>query len=117
MRRQLAHGAAAALGLWLCGCDSSDPPPVDPPVDAPVGPQAICGPEAPPGPGVVATAQGPVRGAATADGYRYLGIPYAAPPVGALRWQPPSAPPCRDEVLDATAFGAACPQLAMMDVV
>ena len=38
---------------------------------------------------VVATAGGTVRGKAVAAAAEFLGIPYAAPPVGALRWQPP----------------------------
>ncbi|MBL8901117.1 MAG: carboxylesterase family protein [Planctomycetes bacterium] len=37
-------------------------------------------------------------------------IPFAAPPVGARRWQPPSDPRPWTEPRDATNFGAICPQ-------
>ena len=40
---------------------------------------------------VVKTDQGKVQGKMSADGQArdFLGIPYAAPPVGPLRWKPP----------------------------
>jgi para-nitrobenzyl esterase len=40
----------------------------------------------------------------------YKGIPYAAPPVGPLRWEPPAPPARWDGTRDATKFGAICPQ-------
>jgi para-nitrobenzyl esterase len=41
----------------------------------------------------------------------FRGIPYAAPPVGALRWKPPQPAASWKDVRSATAFGKACPQL------
>ena len=57
------------------------------------------------------TESGFVIGSTTDGGNEFLGIPYAAPPVGALRWTPPK----RYEffprfVLQATQFGSACTQ-------
>ena len=40
----------------------------------------------------------------------WLGIPYAAPPVGSLRWKPPQAPAPWTTALSATAFGSECTQ-------
>jgi para-nitrobenzyl esterase len=48
----------------------------------------------------------------TADGFVriFKGIPYAAPPVGELRWRAPRPPIPWTRVKDATEFGPACPQ-------
>ncbi len=42
--------------------------------------------------------------------YSYRGIPYAQPPVGGLRWAPPAQAAGWPGTLQATAFGAVCPQ-------
>jgi para-nitrobenzyl esterase len=41
----------------------------------------------------------------------FLGIRYANPPVGELRWKPPQAPEKWNGTRKATEFGATCPQL------
>lgn len=47
----------------------------------------------------------------TTDGVQaFLGVPYARPPVGDLRWRPPRPPAQWSGVRDASAFAPACPQ-------
>jgi para-nitrobenzyl esterase len=59
---------------------------------------------------VVRTDSGLVRGT-EGDGTReFLGIPYAAPPVGPLRWRDPRPPAPWSGVRDATRPGPACEQ-------
>jgi para-nitrobenzyl esterase len=60
---------------------------------------------------VVATDTGKVRGQVHGDHRLFQGIPYAAPPQGELRWQPPQPPKSWDGVHDATKPGSPCPQL------
>ena len=55
--------------------------------------------------------QGALRGAET-DGIRhFFGIPFAAPPIGDLRWRAPQAPAAWTGEREATAFGPACEQI------
>jgi para-nitrobenzyl esterase len=51
--------------------------------------------------------EGPVR--------TFLGIPYAAPPVGDRRWKPPLAPAKWTGIRKATEFGARCVQAPIFD--
>jgi para-nitrobenzyl esterase len=60
---------------------------------------------------VVHTAEGPVRGFVKNGVSIFLGIPYAAPPVGALRWMPPQAVEHWAEPLDTTHYANTCPQV------
>jgi para-nitrobenzyl esterase len=51
-----------------------------------------------------------VRGQAAGELVSYLGVPYAAQPVGPLRWAPTAAAPARADTLQATRMGPSCPQ-------
>jgi para-nitrobenzyl esterase len=61
----------------------------------------------------VNTTEGPVRGFVSKGVKTFLGIPYAAPPVGDLRWMPPERPE-QHALLDATKFGNTCPQVTTL---
>jgi para-nitrobenzyl esterase len=58
----------------------------------------------------VTTADGPVCGTVSSGTAEWLGVPYAAPPVGALRWKPPQPPGRWTTTLQATSFGSQCVQ-------
>ncbi|MEU0838696.1 carboxylesterase family protein [Streptomyces sp. NPDC005962] len=60
----------------------------------------------------VFTDKGAVAGAAAEGVGRFLGIPYAAPPVGGLRWQPPAPAATWPGVRSAERPGARCVQTA-----
>ncbi|MFF8828902.1 carboxylesterase/lipase family protein [Streptomyces sp. NPDC015131] len=60
---------------------------------------------------VCTTRQGAVRGTVSADGTAsFLGIPYAAPPFGPLRFRPPAPPRAWSGIRDATAHGPTPPK-------
>ena len=59
---------------------------------------------------IVRTAGGLVRGTVGADFRAFLGIPFAAPPVGSRRWKAPEPAASWSGVRDATKFGSACAQ-------
>lgn len=59
----------------------------------------------------VKTRTGWIQGKRVGVTAEFLGIPYATPPVGELRFAPPEPAADWDGVLDATEFGPACTQL------
>jgi para-nitrobenzyl esterase len=63
----------------------------------------------------VTTKYGVVEGFTRSGLDDFLGIPFAAPPSGDLRWRPPQPPAKWSGVLKATAFGNICPQLEIYD--
>ncbi|MEY4562630.1 MAG: para-nitrobenzyl esterase [Pseudomonadota bacterium] len=84
-RRTLAPIALVALSLVLSACGGDESP-------------------------TATTTSGVVYGTEADTHKQFLGIPYAAPPVGNLRWAPPAAPASWTGERDATAFGSHCPQ-------
>ena len=64
---------------------------------------------------IVRTNDGLVKGLGTTQNREFLGIPYAAPPVGALRWSPPQPAQPWHGVRAATAPGSDCPQTGAID--
>ena len=61
---------------------------------------------------LITTPQGPVQGVSTDDNniYNFKGIPFAAPPVGELRWAAPKPAARWNDVLLADTFGNRCMQ-------
>ena len=66
---------------------------------------------------VIKTDQGKVQGKLSADGQTrdFLGIPFAAPPLGPLRWKPPQPPAKWQGVREASSFGSRCMQQERFD--
>ena len=73
--------------------------------------QAIASPDL-----IVETNKGPVKGITRNDVIEYRGIPYAAPPVGHLRWRPPEEHASWKDIRDASSFGPACAQVTLLGV-
>jgi para-nitrobenzyl esterase len=65
---------------------------------------------------LIKTAEGPVQGFVRNGMNQFLGIPYAEPPSGALRWQPPKPHTAWTQTLNATDFGKTCPQITELGV-
>ena len=92
LRRALAAGLAMSLAA---GCGRGDGAATQPvPYEA----------------AVVQTTAGTVRGLVAEDHRLFAGIPYAAPPVGPLRFQPPAPVPPWQGMRDASRTGPRCLQ-------
>ncbi len=61
---------------------------------------------------VVATTYGAIRGEHDGDIFRFRGVPYAAPPIGELRFRPPQPPARWEGVRPAVAYGTVSMQNA-----
>jgi para-nitrobenzyl esterase len=61
---------------------------------------------------VVTISDGPIQGHVDGSVYAFLGIPYAARPVGDLRWKEPQPPTPWTGVRDGSQFGNRCAQNA-----
>ena len=59
---------------------------------------------------VVTTEQGQFRGVRADWGWTFLGLPYARPPLGDLRWRPPQPAAVHEGVKAASGYGPMCPQ-------
>jgi len=104
---RVIHCVLVVLGVFplmvflsACGGGGAPPPPSP----------TTCTTTVTPSPGVVVTDFGAVQGAQIGGTYGFLGVPYAAPPVGARRWQPPQDPSCSTTTQLATSFAAGCIQ-------
>ncbi|MEJ3659172.1 carboxylesterase family protein [Actinomycetes bacterium KLBMP 9759] len=92
----IATAIAAAAALAACGTPAS---------------------QAAADPAVVRVTGGEVRGVATETHLRVQGIPYAAPPVGELRWRSPTPVAGWTGVRDGTTPPQPCPQASESGVV
>ena len=96
LRQRFVSAAAASLGLGLSLLPLFDP--LAQAAPPPEGPRAA-----------VVTKLGTLEGEMQGGMRVFRGIPFAAPPVGALRWAPPQPAASWQGVRDATKFGADCP--------
>jgi para-nitrobenzyl esterase len=60
---------------------------------------------------IVRTKSGFVEGVLEGKLIAFRGLPFAAPPVGDLRWRAPQPPARWDGIRDASKFGNVCPQI------
>jgi para-nitrobenzyl esterase len=96
-RRGASLVAVGALGAATISCS---------------GPAAASGPHRQRSPLVVSLSDGQIRGKQAGGTDDYLGIPYAAPPVGPLRWRAPQPPPHWQGIRSAIRFAPHCSQPA-----
>jgi para-nitrobenzyl esterase len=98
-RVAVALSASAILGLGPAGCGGSSDDSAD---STTPGANPVRG-----------TAFGQIEGSVSADGttVAWLGVPFAKPPVGTLRWQPPQDPDAWTGVKLTKDYADACTQI------
>ncbi|MDY7106582.1 MAG: carboxylesterase family protein [Actinomycetota bacterium] len=104
-RARARHGVVLVLLLLAAACSGTSSSAAED-TAAPTSTTAAVDAEA-----VVSTPLGPVRGVRSPLGTTFRAIPYAAAPVGDLRWRQPREAAPWDGELDATEPGPVCPQL------
>ena len=102
MRKTWLFGLIMTLAATAASADA-------PPAVAPAASAATAAP-APPAPPRVKIDSGWVVGAPVGPSVAFKAIPYAAPPVGPLRWRPPQPVAAWKDDRAASADGPACPQ-------
>jgi para-nitrobenzyl esterase len=105
------------MALTACGGGSSGSgfvfPPAAPPVAQPPAPPPVVAD----GPMVRQTTAGKIEGvddSAKSGTWFWKGVPFAQPPVGALRWRAPVEPAAWSGIRPATKFGNACLQIGRL---
>lgn len=94
--------------------DDASPPDADAAPDA-GAPPSRCPPAGTVEEGSVLTTEGRLQGIRASETWAFLGVPFAAPPVGDLRWATPREPACYEGVRRADATAPLCPQWSRDD--
>jgi hypothetical protein len=113
MARQIEGGPRLRRDPWRCGSSLAACPLLT--AVLATGPTAAQDARDKGGP-VVSTAEGQVSGFVKNGVNIFLGIRYAAPPVGNLRWRPLAPVDKWQGTLDATAYANACPHVTELGV-
>ncbi len=112
MRQRVGIGAVFGVALLACGTSSSDSAPSDDVGTDSGGVPSSEGGVQPPVEvtDTVAVAGGKIKGAINGSLAIFKGIPFAAPPTGALRWKAPTPAAAWEGTKEASEFGAVCMQ-------
>jgi len=115
--RAVAVAVAACMAVAACGGGASGSSFALLPVTPPAPPPPAAPPPAADGPMVRQTTAGKIEGvddSANSGTWFWKGIPFAQPPVGALRWRAPVAPAAWSGIRPAAKFGNACLQIGRL---
>ncbi|MCA9540090.1 MAG: carboxylesterase family protein [Myxococcales bacterium] len=106
--RPMADGAPTDGGAPDMTANDAMAPDAAPPDQG----MARCPATSDPAAGLVATSEGAAQGTQVGDAWLWRALPFAAPPVGDLRWRAPEQPACYAGGVRAAAdFAPRCPQL------